>query len=85
MRLIKRPPPVFLLYVDLYTIIGTLKALNFGVVTMKDNRRKSVLDYVKSGGRVLINMNTGTRPHKPKKGKGSYQRIKKVKERESNE
>lgn len=52
---------------------------------MKDNRRKSVLDYVKSGGRVLINMNTGTRQHKPKKGKGSYQRVKKVKERESNE
>ena len=45
---------------------------------MKDNRRKSVLDYVKKGGRVLINMNTGTLIHKPKKGKGSYKREKMI-------
>ena len=41
---------------------------------------KKLLSYVKKGGRVLINMNTGTIIHKPKKGKGSYKRIKKVKE-----
>jgi stalled ribosome alternative rescue factor ArfA len=30
--------------------------------------------------RTLVQFNTGTRIHKAKKGKGSYKRIKKVKE-----
>ena len=41
---------------------------------------KKLLSYVKKGGRVFAQMNTGTLIHKPKKGKGSYKRIKNIKE-----
>jgi hypothetical protein len=43
-------------------------------------KKNKELEYVKKGGRVFANMNTGTRIHKPNKGKGSYKRIKKIKE-----
>lgn len=39
---------------------------------------KKLLSYVKKGGRVLAQMNTGTKIHKPKKGKGSYKREKMI-------
>lgn len=44
----------------------------------KVKKEKGLLEFVKKGGRVFIYMNTGTRIHKAKKGKGSYKRNNKV-------
>jgi hypothetical protein len=47
---------------------------------MKNQHDVKLLGYVKKGGRVFVHMNTGTITFRPKKGKGSYRRLKKIRD-----
>ena len=47
---------------------------------MKNQHDVKLLSLVKKRGRVTVHMNTGTITFRPKKGKGSYRRMKKVRD-----